>query len=158
MTNEKSRLVDIKLEQQSFPVPSADVEHERSVAIFDILEANEFRCVGRPSGNQVLTLSVMDQKLVFDVTFKNSQDRATHILSLTPFRKVFSDYRLICDSYYDAISSASTERVESIDMARRGVHNEGAELLRDRLAGKIEVDFDTSRRLFTLISGLGAVS
>jgi uncharacterized protein (UPF0262 family) len=152
----RSRLVDVTLDPASFGRAAADVEHERAVAIFDLLEFNEFHPVGKPHGEHALTLSVYDQKLVFDIDLRSSGERVTHILSLTPLKASIRDYHMICESYYDAIREASTARIESIDMARRGVHNDASEILRERLAGKIEMDIDTARRLFTLISALGS--
>ncbi|MEN0087939.1 MAG: UPF0262 family protein [Pseudomonadota bacterium] len=155
MAQATSRLVDITLDPASFGRATPDVEHERAVAIYDLLELNEFHPVGREPGDCALSLSVFEQKLVFDIEIKPAGDRVTHILSLSPFRSAMRDYHMICESYYDAIRTASTNRIESIDMARRGVHNQASELLQERLAGKIDIDHDTARRLFTLISALG---
>jgi len=151
---EHGRLIDLKLDPASFGRATPDVEHERAVAIYDLLEFNEFQPVGRPIGDHILTLSVFDQKLVFDIELGGSKERVTHILSLTPLRASMKDYHMICENYYDAIRTASTNRIESIDMARRGVHNEASEILMERLSGKIDMDHDTARRLFTLISAL----
>jgi uncharacterized protein (UPF0262 family) len=129
-----------------------DVEHERAVAIFDLLEENSFAPVNDETGGPYrLTLSVAEQRLVFNVAREGGEPVAIHMLSLTPFKRVVKDYFMICESYYDAIRTASPSHIEAIDMGRRGLHNEGSQTLQDRLAGKIEVDFDTARRLFTLI-------
>ena len=151
---ENARLIDVKLDEATIGRANADVEHERAVAIFDLLEENSFWPVGHdPKGapEYRLTLSVVEQRLVFAIQDAEETDVATHILSLTPFRKIVKDYYQICESYYDAIRSATPSQIESIDMARRGIHNEGSETLQDRLNGKIEIDFDTARRIFTLI-------
>ncbi|HSO48557.1 MAG TPA: UPF0262 family protein [Rhizobiaceae bacterium] len=129
-----------------------DVEHERAVAIFDLLEENSFAPANDEKGGPYrLTLSVAESRLVFNVARETGEPVAIHMLSLTPFKRVIKDYFLICESYYEAIRSASPSHIEAIDMGRRGLHNEGSQTLQDRLAGKIEVDFDTARRLFTLI-------
>ncbi|MCC6920482.1 MAG: UPF0262 family protein [Alphaproteobacteria bacterium] len=150
------RLVDIELDAESLQAASADVEQERRVAIFDLLEANSFRPAGSHGGPYVLRLALEQGRLVFDV---QTEARAPHgrvMLSLTPFRKIVKDYFFICDSYYKAIKTAAPSQIEAIDMGRRGLHNEGSQVLQERLAGKIEVDHDTARRLFTLICALHA--
>ncbi|WP_180897852.1 UPF0262 family protein [Martelella soudanensis] len=149
MSEGEFRLSDVELDE-SIGRASPDVEHERAVAIFDLLEENEFKPAGHVGGPYKLTLSIIEKRLVFDITLENGEKVATHILSLTPFRRIVKDYFMICDSYYEAIKSASPAKIEAIDMGRRGVHNEGSQTLQDRLKGKIEMDFDTARRLFTL--------
>jgi uncharacterized protein (UPF0262 family) len=146
------RLTDL-IFGQSIGRSTPDVEHERAVAIFDVLEKNNFRPVGDDvvEGPYKLKLSVIDNKLVLDITLDDDSEVATHILSLGPFRRIVRDYFMICESYYEAIKTASTTQIETIDMARRGVHNEGSETLMQRLDGKVAVDFDTARRLFTLV-------
>ena len=151
----KARLIDVVLDEATIGRANADVEHERAVAIFDLIEENSFWPVsddaGRDSGQYRLNLGVIEQRLVFNIKNQTDEDVATHILSLTPFRKTVKEYYQICESYYEAIRSATPSQIEAIDMARRGLHNEGSETLQDRLNGKIEIDFDTARRLFTLI-------
>ncbi|MBB3540286.1 MULTISPECIES: UPF0262 family protein [unclassified Rhizobium] len=144
------RLCDVVLDD-TIGRATPDVEHERAVAIFDLVEENSFTPVGHSGGPYRLNISLVDSKLVFAITTENGGAVATHILSLTPFRRIVKDYFLICESYYEAIRSASPSRIEAIDMGRRGIHNEGSQTLRDRLNGKIEIDFDTARRLFTLV-------
>ncbi|KWV44806.1 MULTISPECIES: UPF0262 family protein [Rhizobium] len=144
------RLCDVVLDD-SIGRATPDVEHERAVAIFDLVEENSFTPVGHSGGPYRLNISLVDSKLVFAITTEDGGAVATHILSLTPFRRIVKDYFLICESYYEAIRSASPSRIEAIDMGRRGIHNEGSQTLRDRLNGKIEIDFDTARRLFTLV-------
>lgn len=146
-----ARLIDVELDE-SIGRSTPDVEHERAVAIFDLVEENSFQPVGDDGGGPYrLKLSLVDARLVFSVTRENREDVVTHILSLTPFRRIVKDYFMICESYYDAIRTASPSQIEAIDMGRRGLHNEGSQTLMDRLSGKIDVDFDTARRLFTLV-------
>jgi uncharacterized protein (UPF0262 family) len=144
------RLSDVTLDE-SIGRSTPDVEHERAVAIFDLLEENSFHPQGHAGGPYRLKLSLVDQKLVLDVATEQGEHVATHILSLTPFRRIIKDYFMICESYYQAIRSATPSQIEAIDMGRRGIHNEGSQTLEDRLKGKIGLDFDTARRLFTLV-------
>ncbi|SCB13060.1 UPF0262 family protein [Rhizobium hainanense] len=144
------RLSDVVLDD-TIGRSTPDVEHERAVAIFDLIEENSFEPAGHQGGPYLLNLSLVEQKLVFDIRTEDGGVVATHILSLTPFRRIVKDYFMICESYYEAIRSATPSRIEAIDMGRRGIHNEGSQTLMDRLNGKISVDFDTARRLFTLV-------
>lgn len=146
----KARLVDVELDE-SIGRSTPDIEHERAVAIFDLVEDNRFRPVGDEGGPYRLKLSLAERRLVFAVSRESGEAVVTHILSLTPFRRIVKDYFLICESYYEAIRVASPSHIEAIDMGRRGLHNEGSQTLMERLKGKIEVDFDTARRLFTLV-------
>jgi uncharacterized protein (UPF0262 family) len=150
MGRDNFRLCDVVLDD-SIGRSTPDVEHERAVAIFDLIEENSFAPSGHSGGPYRLNISLVDSKLVFSITTEKGEDVATHILSLTPFRRIVKDYFMICESYYEAIRSASPSRIEAIDMGRRGIHNEGSQTLKDRLSGKIDVDFDTARRLFTLV-------
>jgi uncharacterized protein (UPF0262 family) len=147
------RLIGIDLDERSVVRRNADIEHEQRVAIFDLLEQNVFSPAGA-SENQgpfQLMLAIEDNRLVFDIRGEDAVALGKIILALSPFRRIVKDYFEICDSYYQAIKRSSPAQIETIDMARRGVHNEGSELLRERLKGKIDCDFDTARRLFTLI-------
>ena len=147
----KSRLIDVVLDE-TIGRSTPDVEHERAVAIYDLIEENSFQPVGdEGDGPYKLKLSLVESRLVFSVARENDAAVITHILSLTPFRRVIKDYFMICESYYEAIRTSTPVQIEAIDMGRRGIHNEGSETLRERLSGKIDVDFDTARRLFTLI-------
>jgi uncharacterized protein (UPF0262 family) len=146
-----NRLIAIDLDESLRGIPSADVEHERQVAVYDLLEDNAFEVVGHQRGPYRLKLSIVDKRLVFEVEDCDEGNCAIIGLALAPFRRLVKDYFLICESYYQAIRSAPRSQIETIDMARRGLHNEGSELLKERLAGKIEVDHDTARRLFTLV-------
>lgn len=146
-----ARLIDVELDE-TIGRSTPDVEHERAVAIFDLIEENSFSPVNDDgSGPYKLRLSLAESRLVFAISREDGADVVTHILSLTPFRRIVKDYYLICESYYDAIRSSTPSHIEAIDMGRRGLHNEGSQTLMDRLAGKIEIDFDTARRLFTLV-------
>ena len=148
---EQARLIDIELDE-SIGRSTPDVEHERAVAIFDLIEENRFWPVNDTgAGPYKLKLSLAEQRLVFAVSRQDGELVATHILSLTPFRRIVKDYYMICESYYAAIRTSTPSQIEAIDMGRRGLHNEGSELLMERLKEKIEIDFDTARRLFTLI-------
>ncbi len=145
------RIASIVLDEASVVRRTPEIEHERKVAIFDLLEDNTFAPVGSDGGPYSLHLAIEENRLVFDIRNEAEEPHGKVILSLSPFRKIIKDYFLICESYYEAIRSASPSKIESIDMGRRGLHNEGAELLTARLDGKITIDHDTSRRLFTLI-------
>lgn len=148
---EAARLIDVELDE-TFGQSTPDIEHERAVAIFDLIEENRFSPVGDLSGGPYrLRLSLIEKRLIFNITREQGEAVATHILSLSPLRKVVKDYFLICESYYAAIRSATPSRIEAIDMGRRGLHNEGSQTLMNRLEGKIDIDFDTARRLFTLV-------
>lgn len=144
------RLCDVVLDE-TIGRATPDVEHERAVAIFDLIEENVFEPVGHSGGPYRLKLSLLDSKLIFAISTQEDAPVATHILSLTPFRRIVKDYFLICESYYQAIRSATPSQIEAIDMGRRGIHNDGSQTLMDRLSGKIRLDFDTARRLFTLV-------
>ena len=147
------RLCDVVLDD-SIGRSTPDVEHERAVAIFDLIEENTFEPAGHDGGPYRLYISLVDSKLVFSIKTEDDRDVSTHILSLTPFRRIIKDYFLICESYYEAIRSSTPSQIEAIDMGRRGIHNDGSQTLMDRLSGKIKVDFDTARRLFTLVCAL----
>lgn len=143
-------LVRIDLDETTFGRAAAEIEHEREVAIYDLLEENEFSLVDGRQGPYDLTLSIVDGRLVFQIAAGEGAETA-FILSMTPFRRIVKDYFLICESYYEAIKTAAPSQIEAIDMGRRGLHDEGTQILLERLNGKIEVDFPTARRLFTLI-------
>jgi uncharacterized protein (UPF0262 family) len=145
------RLVAVTLDENSIGRSNPDVEHERAVAIYDLLEENAFAPAGHDGGPYALQLSIVDNRLVFDIRTSAGEPIVAHVLSLTPFRRIVKDYFLICESYYQAIRKSTPSQIEAIDMGRRGLHDEGSHLLTERLAAKVEVDFDTARRLFTLI-------
>ncbi len=151
-----ARIVHIDLDDSGLPPPTPEIEQERRVAMFDLLEDNSFALPARdgrdvPPGPYRLGLSIRDRRLVFAVTTEDAEPAGEFHLSLGPFRQVVKDYFQICESYFDAVKSLPPSQIETIDMARRGIHNEGARVLQERLEGKAEVDIDTARRLFTLI-------
>jgi uncharacterized protein (UPF0262 family) len=151
--DDRHRIARVALDERTVVRRSAEVEHERAVAIFDLIEDNHFRPVDCPDrGPFALHLGVEDNRLVFDIRAENEEETLTKVvLPISTFRTIVRDYFMVCDSYYQAIRRASPSQIEAIDMGRRGLHNEGSELLRERLAGRIEIDHDTARRLFTLI-------
>ena len=145
------RIQEIKLDERSVVRRSADVEHERAVAIYDLIEENYFAPVGHDGGPFHLHLSVEENRLIFDIRDTSDAEITTVTLPLLPFRRIVKDYFAVCEVYFEAIKTASPSKIEAIDMGRRGLHNDGSDLLRERLDGKIDVDFDTARRLFTLL-------
>jgi len=151
-----SRIAHIEIDDSALPPPTPEIEQERKVAIFDILEENEFRISpanGRetPEGPYNLLLAIREKRLVFDIKTEAGDAAAELHLSLGPFRQVVKDYFQICESYFEAVKRLPPSQIEAIDMARRGIHNEGARVLQERLESKLELDTDTARRLFTLI-------
>lgn len=149
------RIFDISLDERTILWRSADIEQERRIAIFDLLEENHFAPQRQHpdgyAGPYKLHLSVEEGRLALEIRRADGSPLETLVLGLARFRRPIRDYFAICDSYYQAIRNATPAQIETIDMARRGIHNDAAELLRERLEGKIDVDFDTARRLFTLI-------
>jgi len=152
--NVNKRLVKVSLDPNSIAAGSRDVEHERAIAIYDLIEDNFFAPVGHDGGPYCLTIQVAGNRLIFDIRNEGGEPVVAHHLSLTPFRRLVKDYFLICESYYAAIRGATPDRIEAIDMGRRGLHNEGSDLLQERLKDKIALDSETARRLFTLITVL----
>ncbi len=147
------RLVAVEIDPESLSVTEGFLEVERRSAIRDLLADNRFAPGGAP-GSFSLRLSVAENRLVLDIADDMDAPVVRHILSLTPLKRVVKDYFLVCESYYDAIRTGAPARIEAIDMGRRGIHNEGAEILAARLSGKVDLDFDTARRLFTLVCAL----
>jgi uncharacterized protein (UPF0262 family) len=145
------RLVAVTLDENSIGRSGPDVEHERAVAIYDLLEANSFQPLQGARGPYKLRLSITGNRLVFDIRRSNDEPVMAHLLSLSSLRRIVKDYYMVCDSYYDAIRTATPERIEAIDMGRRALHDEGSQLLMERLKRKVTIDFETARRLFTLI-------
>lgn len=150
------RLIDIQLDDSGLPAPTPEIEQERRVAIFDLLEQNSFGLLGRdgwtvPEGPYKLDLSIADRRLVFDLHTESGEKAGEFHLSLTPFRQVIKDYFQICESYFDAVKRLPPSQIEAIDMGRRGIHNEGSNVILERLEGKVKTDMATARRLFTLI-------
>jgi uncharacterized protein (UPF0262 family) len=146
------RLCNVQLDERTLVRRKPEVEHERAIAIYDLLEENYFCPVGDYVGPYSLHISLVENRLVLDIRSEDDiTPRTEVVLPVTPFRAVVKDYFLICESYYTAIKKSTPSQIEAIDMGRRGLHNEGSEILRERLAGKIEVDLETARRLFTLV-------
>jgi uncharacterized protein (UPF0262 family) len=148
------RIGEVLLDEATIAQRGPDVDHERRIAIFDLLEGNHFKPIGSHGGPYQLRLAIESGRLLLDLRLMDGEQHGKLILSLTPFRRIVKDYFMVCDSYYQAIRTASPSQIEAIDMGRRGLHNEGADLLTERLAGKIEIDKDTARRLFTLVCAL----
>lgn len=153
----KNRLSEIVLDPASIARGNANIEHEREVAIYDLLDGNSFELEGRDDGPYKLTIGMVEDRLaltVFSEESPSDEPIIAHFLSLTPFKRIMKDYFLVLDSYYQAIRSAQPSRIQAIDVGRRGLHDEGSRVLMERLEGKIKIDLDTARRLFTLISAL----
>ena len=149
-----SKIIDITLDESTIVRWSADIEHERRVAIYDLLQDNSFKPLRLKVPNEgpyKLHLLIKDGRLDFEVSDEEDNALDVFTLAVTPFRRIIREYFAICESYYQAIRSATPSKIEAIDMGRRGLHNEGSETLQTLLEGKAEVDFDTARRLFTLI-------
>ena len=146
-----NRLVAITLDENSIGRSNRDVEHERAVAIYDLLEDNTFAPHDDEGGPFALHLSITGSRLVFEIKREDGTPVISHLLSLSPLRRIVKDYYTVCDSYYAAIRTATPDRIEALDMGRRGLHDEGSNILMERLKRKVDVDFDTARRLFTLI-------
>lgn len=151
-----SRISRIEIDDRNLPPPTPEIEQERRVAMFDLIEKNTFDLPKRddrtvPEGPYQVELAIREKRLVFDIATDGGDKAAEFHLSLSPFRQVVKDYWQICESYFDAVKNMPPSQIETIDMARRGIHNEGARILAERLEGKAEIDNDTARRLFTLI-------
>ncbi len=145
---------ELHIDADTLPPTSQDMVHERRVAIFDLLEENSFQPLDSKKGPYLVTISLDGDRLVFDVKRTNGADRGRFGFSLKPFRRIVKDYFMICEAYHDAIRTATTAQIEAIDMGRRGLHNEGSRLLEESLRNMVALDFNTSRRLFTLVCAL----
>ena len=153
--DQTNRIVAITLDEESIGRSGPDIEHERAIAIYDLVEQNVFAPDGAEgTGPFSLHLGITSNRLMFDIRRQDGAPVVTHLLSLTPFRRIVKDYFMICDSYYQAIRTATPDKIEAIDMGRRGIHDEGSRTLQERLKGKVRIDFETARRLFTLITVL----
>lgn len=148
---DSQRLKDVVLDGSLAPSSSPDIEHERKVAIYDLIESNTFKLPSRDDGPYILRLSIAEGRLLLDIANAAGAPCIVIGLALSPFRRIIKDYFMICESYYQAIRTSTPSQIETIDMARRSLHNEGSEILIERLNGKVDVDFDTARRLFTLV-------
>lgn len=147
----RQKITQITLDEKTFLRRSPQVEHERKVAIYDLLEENSFKPISPLTGPYCVQLGIKEDRLQFVICDEQEEPLTSLSLSLKPFRGIIKDYFLICESYFEAIKTKAPSRIEAIDMGRRGLHNEAAEMLRDRLSEKVEIDIDTARRLFTLI-------
>ena len=147
----QNRIMAVTLDEESIGRSGPDIEHERAIAIYDLIEENLFAPEGAADGPFTLHLGITGNRLMFDIRKEDGTPVVAHLLSLTPFRRIVKDYFMICDSYYQAIRTATPDKIEAIDMGRRGIHDEGSRTLQERLKGKVRIDFETARRLFTLI-------
>lgn len=153
--SDSHRLSAVTLDQASIRRANPNIEHEREVAIYDLLDRNQFQVEGRADGPYTLRLGIVEDRLVLAVAPESGEGQpVTYMLSLSPLRRIIKDYFLVCESYYQAIRTAPPSRIQAIDMGRRGLHDEGSLVLIERLKGKVAVDHDTARRLFTLICAL----
>ncbi len=152
--NKTGRLVAVTLDESSIGRANRDVEHERAVAIYDLIEENSFRPLDHEGGPYALNIGISGNRLVFDIREADGTPVIAHLLSLAPFSRIVKDYFTVCDSYYAAIRTATPDRIEALDMGRRALHDEGSRILMERLRRKVELDFDTARRLFTLVTVL----
>ena len=150
----RQRIINITVDEGSVLRRTPEAEHERRVAIFDLVETNHFAPVGLDAGPYCLRLVIQENRLVIHIHDANARPLDKVVLPISPFRRLIKDYFTVCNSYYEAIKRATPSQIEAIDVGRRSLHNEGSELLRNILADKIEIDFDTARRLFTLLSVL----
>ena len=151
----QNRIVAVTLDEESIGRSGPDIEHERAIAIYDLIEQNLFALDGHEArGPFALHIGITGNRLMFDIRRADGTPVVAHLLSLTPFRRIVKDYFMICDSYYQAIRTATPDKIEAIDMGRRGIHDDGSRTLQERLKGKVRVDFETARRLFTLITVL----
>jgi len=149
--SDNARIQEIHLDEQTVVNRSPQVVHERKVAIYDLLENNHFSLINGPEGPYILRLSIEENRLAFDVRSTTDQPLKRFVLALTSFRAIVREYLMVCDSYYKAIKTSSPSQIEAIDMGRRGLHNDGSDILQERLQDKVALDHNTARRLFTLV-------
>lgn len=154
MGADTDRLSEVALDEASLPPASPNAEHERRIALFDLKESNSFALVGEDGGPYRLALAMSEGRLTFDVSRESGEQACLHHVPMSALRKLIKDYAMICDSYHAAIRNASPSQIEAIDMGRRGLHNEAAEVLMESLRDRIAVDLETARRLFTLVCAL----
>lgn len=150
----RDRLIEITLDQKSLGRANPNIEHEREVAIFDILDGNQFAVDGMEAGPYRLHLAIVDDRLQFTVRDEDAEPVASHNVPLTPLKRVMKDYFLVCDDYYNAVRTQPPAKIQAIDLNRRTLHDEGSKILAEKLAGKVSVDSETARRLFTLVCAL----
>jgi uncharacterized protein (UPF0262 family) len=156
MSGARNRLADVLLDEASLAPASPNAEHERRIALFDLKESNSFAVKGDDRGPYVLVLSMAEGRLALDVTAEDGERIVLHHMAMSALRKLIKDYTLICESYHNAIRTASPSQIEAIDMGRRGLHNEAAEVLQACLEDRFDIDLETARRLFTLVCALHA--
>ena len=150
-----SKLISISIEQDDFNLPTPEVLQEQNIAIYDLEQTNFFQLVGFEAHNEIkLNLSLSGNSLVFKISSKKDETLKTFFLSLTPLRQIINDYYIICESYFNAVKSLPIDKIESIDMGRKGIHNEGARVIIERLENRVKTDLETSRRIFTLVYAL----
>ena len=150
-----SKLISISIKQDDFNLPTPEVLQEQNLAIYDLKQSNFFQLVGFESNSDIkLNISLSGNSLVFEVSSKTDEILRTFFLSLTPLKQIISDYYTICESYFNAVKNLPIDKIESIDMGRKGIHNEGARVILERLEGRIKTNLETSRRIFTLIYAL----
>jgi uncharacterized protein (UPF0262 family) len=154
MSEDRNRLADVTLDEASLAPASPNAEHERRIALFDLKESNSFVVIGEDRGPYVLSLAMSEGRLAFDVTSEAGERVVLHQMAMSVLRKMIKDYTLICESYHNAIRSASPSQIEAIDMGRRGLHNEAGEVLQSALEERFTIDLETARRLFTLVCAL----
>ena len=152
--SETNRLVGVTLDEASLGRGAPDQEHERAIAIYDLIERNSFALPEFDGGPYAVHLALVERRLAFEVRSADGAALVTHHLSLTPLKRLIKDYEMVCESYYAAIRTATPAQIEAIDMGRRGLHDEAAVILVERLAGKVKLDRETARRFFTLIYAL----
>ena len=150
-----SKLISISINQDDFNLPTPEVLQEQNIAIYDLEQTNFFQLVGFEAYNEVkLNISLSGNSLVFKISSKKDKTLKTFFLSLTPLKQIISDYYTICESYFNAVKSLPIDKIESIDMGRKGIHNEGARVIIERLENRVKTDLETSRRIFTLVYAL----
>ena len=150
-----SKLISISIKQDDFNLPTPEVLQEQNLAIYDLTQSNSFQLIGFESYDEIkLDISLSGNSLVFEITSVSDETLKTFFLSLTPLKQIINDYYTICESYFNAVKNLPIDKIESIDMGRKGIHNEGARVIMERLEGRIKTDLETSRRIFTLIYAL----
>ena len=150
-----SKLISISIKQDDFNLPTPEVLQEQDLAIYDLEQTNFFQLIGFETYDEIkLNISLSDNSLVFKISSKKDEILKTFFLSLTPLKQIINDYYTICESYFNAVKSLPIDKIESIDMGRKGIHNEGARVIIERLENRISTDMETSRRIFTLIYAL----
>jgi uncharacterized protein (UPF0262 family) len=149
--DERRRIVNVLLDDDSLGGGTPTAAHERAAAVFDLLEDHVFEPADGSLGPFILHLSQRENRLVFDVRDESDREAFEFAIPVAAFRSIVRDYHLICDSYYEAIRAGTPSRIQAIDMGRRGMHNEGAELLQERMKPHVKIDLDTARRFFTLL-------